>query len=81
MSFLNTDELDEQHPRYLGNSVERIVFQIKPVDKKGPVALRAYNRASATLDTLPIANELFSSSAMRAPRTEIEGEPYGYGGH
>ena len=73
LSFLNTDELDEQHPRYLGGSVDRIVFQIKEygVDND-PVALRAYNRASATLDTLPVANHILASSALRAPQTELD---------
>jgi Tol biopolymer transport system component len=70
LSFLNTDELDEQHPRYLGYGVDRIVFQIKPVYGPGPIALRAYNRASATLDTLPVANHLFADSALRAPQSE-----------
>ena len=74
LSFLNTDELDEQHPRYLGHSVERLVFQIKGIDDTYPVALRAYNRASATLDTLPVANQLYANSALRAPQTEIEAD-------
>jgi Tol biopolymer transport system component len=71
LSFLNTDELDEQHPRYLGGSVDRLVFQIKPYGVSTyPVALRAYNRASATLDTLPVANQIFANSALRAPQPE-----------
>ena len=74
LSFLNTDELDEQHPRYLGNSIERIVFQIKGIDEEWPVALRAYNRASATLDTLPVANQLYANSALRAPQSELEAD-------
>jgi Tol biopolymer transport system component len=78
LSFLNTDELDEQHPRYLGGSVDRIVFQITPKNNFGYyqetyglggyydfVKLRAYNRATATLDTLPVANQIFADSALR----------------
>ncbi|MNT47654.1 hypothetical protein D3C72_1843870 [compost metagenome] len=80
LSFLNTDELDEQHPRYLGGSVDRIVFQIS---KKDPlyyfygygygydfVNLRAYNRATATLDILPVANQILADSALRAEQPE-----------
>jgi hypothetical protein len=71
LSFLNSPNLDEQHPRYLGGNVDRIVYQIKYPDATYPVALRAFNRTSATVDTLPVANQLFSNSAMRAPQPEV----------
>jgi Tol biopolymer transport system component len=75
LSFLNTDELDEQHPRYLGGSVDRIVFQITPNDYDYTlgypfIQLRAYNRATATLDLLPVANHLLADSALRAEQPE-----------
>jgi hypothetical protein len=48
-----------------------LVFQIKPYGVSTyPVALRAYNRASATLDTLPVANQIYANSALRAPQPE-----------
>jgi Tol biopolymer transport system component len=72
LSFLNTYELDEQMPRYLGLSIDRIVFQIKYPDSYSPVALRAFFRPAALLDTLPVANQLFADSAIRAPQPEIE---------
>jgi Tol biopolymer transport system component len=71
LSFLNSPNLDEQQPRYLGGNIDRIVFQIKAPDYPSPVALRAYNRTSATLDTLPVANSLFADSALRAPQPEV----------
>ena len=68
---IRDDDLDEQQPRYLGGSIDRLVFQVKPVDAPYPVALRAYSRPAALLDTLPVANQLFSSSALRAPQPEV----------
>jgi Tol biopolymer transport system component len=75
LSFLNTNELDEQHPMYLGGSVDRVVFQITNKDSRYSnyydfIQLRAYNRATATLDTLPIANHILADSALRAPQPE-----------
>ncbi|MNS47806.1 hypothetical protein D3C72_803500 [compost metagenome] len=75
LSFLNTNELDEQHPMYLGGSVDRVVFQITNKDSRYGnyydfIQLRAYNRATATLDTLPIANHILADSALRAPQPE-----------
>ena len=72
LSFLNTYELDEQMPRYLGAGIDRIVFQIKYPDSTYPVALRAFFRPAALLDTLPVANQLFANSAIRAPQPEVE---------
>ncbi|MNS59558.1 Protein TolB [compost metagenome] len=77
LSFLNT-YLDEQHPRYLGGSVDRIVFQVTDSNfygwgygpGYGQVSLRAYNRATATLDTLPVANHILADSGLRAPQPE-----------
>ncbi|MNS39803.1 hypothetical protein D3C72_720980 [compost metagenome] len=58
--------------------MDRIVFQITPKNNFGYyqetyglggyydfVKLRAYNRATATLDTLPVANHIFADSALR----------------
>lgn len=63
MSFLNTDD-DESLPRYLGGSLERVVFQLKTREATPRTALRAFNRQSMQLDTLPIANVLVADSAL-----------------
>lgn len=63
-SQLNTDH-DEQHPRYMGARGERIVFQLRVrTDAYDQLSLRAFDRALAMLDTLPIANMLLANSAL-----------------
>jgi Tol biopolymer transport system component len=66
MSFLNTDD-DERFPRYMGGSVERVVFQLRTREETPRTVLRGFNRVSMQLDTLPVANALFADSALGSP--------------
>jgi Tol biopolymer transport system component len=62
---------DMQHPRYLGSDTSRIVFQVKDTGNTVPIFLQAYNRVTAMLDTLPVANDLLFNQGLRAPQPEI----------
>lgn len=61
---LNTAH-DEQIPRYMGGGCDRILFQQRVHDPAyDQLSIRAFNRAQAMLDTLPVANMLLANSAL-----------------
>jgi Tol biopolymer transport system component len=64
LSDLNT-AYDEQVPRYMGGSCDRILFQQRIADPAyDQLSIRAFNRAQAMLYTLPVANMLLANSAL-----------------
>lgn len=74
LQFANVNLADNQHPRYIGDDCDKILFQVKaalPVGVVFPIELRAYDRETGLLDLLPIVNTIGTSNALRAPQTEL----------
>jgi hypothetical protein len=63
LALLNSDH-DERNPRYLGGAPDRIVFNLKTRDEHPLTVLRAFNRQTMQIDTLPVANSLLGNSAI-----------------
>ncbi|MFN3431918.1 MAG: TolB family protein, partial [Candidatus Sericytochromatia bacterium] len=63
LALLNTDH-DEGNPRYLGGATSRIVFNLTTRDEHPMTVLRAFNRQTMQIDTLPVANSLLGNSAL-----------------
>lgn len=63
LALLNSDH-DERNPRYLGGAPDRIVFNLTTREEYPLTVLRAFNRQTMQIDTLPVANSLLGNSAV-----------------
>ncbi|MNT27666.1 translocation protein TolB [compost metagenome] len=63
LALLNSDH-DERNPHYLGGAPDRIVFNLTTREEHPLTVLRAFNRQTMQIDTLPVANALLGNSAV-----------------
>jgi Tol biopolymer transport system component len=62
-ALLNSDH-DESRPEYLGGDTERLAFNLTTRDEYPLTMIRAFNRRTMQIDTLPVANSLLANSAL-----------------